>query len=179
MKSIIKTLLILTCIFSESIHAQSAFDQLEDSEKIGTVTISKGMLGIVANMSMGHADEETQEFMDLAKSIKEIKVFVSDDKAASQKMRSTAKGYVKSSKMESLMKVKEDDSEVNFYVMEGKDNDHVSEMVMLVTGMEKKSGKPDFETVLVTMTGDIDLTKIGALVNKMNLPKELKKVDNN
>lgn len=178
MKNIIKTLLVLVCLFPVMATGQSAFDQLEDSEKIGTVTISKGMLGIVANMSIDHADEETQEFIDLAKSIKEIKVFVSDDKSASQKMKATAKGYVKSSKMESLMKVKDDGSEVNFYVIEGKDSDHVSEMVMLVTDMGNRSGTTDFETVLVTMTGDIDLTKIGALVNKMNLPKELKEVNN-
>lgn len=75
------------------------------------------------------------------------------------------------------MKVKDDGSEVNFYVMEGKDSDHVSEMVMLVTDMEKRSGNANFETVLVTMTGDIDLTKIGSLVNKMNLPKDLKKAE--
>ena len=179
MKNIIKTLLVLACMLPMMATGQSAFDQLEDSEKIGTVTISKGMLGIVANMSIDDADEETQEFIDLAKSIREIKVFVSDDKVASQKIKTTAKGYVKSSKMESLMKVKDNDSEVNFYVIEGKDSDHVSEMVMLVTDMETRSGRADFETVLVTMTGDIDLTKIGALVNKMNLPKELKEVNNN
>ncbi len=178
MKNIIKTLLVLACMSPMMATGQSAFDQLEDSEKIGTVTISKGMLGIVANMSIDNADEETQEFIDLAKSIKEIKVFVSDDQMASQKIKTTAKGYVTSSKMESLMKVKDDGSEVNFYVIEGKDRDHVSEMVMLVTDMETRSGRADFETVLVTMTGDIDLTKIGALVNKMNLPKELKEVNN-
>jgi len=32
-----------------------------------------------------------------------------------------------------------------------------------------------FETVLVSMTGDIDLNKIGEITNKMNLPNDLKK----
>ncbi|MEM1339264.1 MAG: DUF4252 domain-containing protein [Bacteroidota bacterium] len=179
MKNRIKTLLTLACMFPVLAIGQSVFDTLEDSEEIGTVTISKGMLGIVANMSIDNADEETQEFIALAKSIEEIKVFISEDKAASKKMKATAKSYVTSSKMESLMKVKDEGSEVNFYVMEGKDSDHVSEMVMLVTDMGNKSGKTNFETVLVTMVGDIDLTKIGTLVNKMNLPKELKEVNNN
>lgn len=177
MKNSFKTLLIVLGMLPFMVTGQSAFDQLEDSDKIGTVTISKGMLGIVANMSIDNADQETQDFIDLAKSVNEIKVFISEDKAASQKMQSTAKGYIRSSKMESLMKVKDDGSEVNFYVMEGKDSDHVSEMVMLVTDMEKRSGNANFETVLVTMTGDIDLTKIGSLVNKMNLPKDLKKAE--
>jgi hypothetical protein len=177
MKKIVKSLLVIICLIPSLAIAQSAFDVLEDSEKIGTVTINKGMLGIVASMSADDADKETQEFVELAKSIKEIKVFVSEDNSASKMMKSTAKGYIKSSKMESLMKVKDDDSQVDFYVMEGKDSDHVSEMVMLVTGMDKKTDGANFETVLVTMTGDIDLTKIGSLVNKMNLPKDLEKAE--
>jgi hypothetical protein len=32
-----------------------------------------------------------------------------------------------------------------------------------------------FETILVSMTGDIDLNKIGSITNKMNLPDDLKK----
>ena len=33
------------------------------------------------------------------------------------------------------------------------------------------------ETVLLTLTGDIDLTKIGSLTRKMNLPEELEKAE--
>lgn len=177
MKSLIKSFLIILVFVPSIALGQSAFDQLEDTDKIGTVTISKGMLGIVANISIDNADQETQDFLNLAKSVNEIKVFISEDKVASQKIQSTANKYVRSSRMESLMKVKDDGSEVNFYVMEGKDDDHVSEMVMLVTDIDKRTKKADVETVLVTMTGDIDLTKIGSLVNKMNLPKELKKAE--
>ena len=32
-----------------------------------------------------------------------------------------------------------------------------------------------FETVLVSLTGDIDLNKIGSITNKMDLPKDLNK----
>jgi hypothetical protein len=177
MKNSIKVFLLSLCLLPVLATGQSAFDTLGESEKIGTVTINKGMLGIVASMSADDNDKEAQEFVELAKSINEIKVFVSEDANASKKMKSTAKGYIKSSKMESLMKVKDDDSQVDFYVMEGKDSDHVSEMVMLVTGMDKKTEGANFETVLVTMTGDIDLTKIGSLVNKMNLPKDLEKAE--
>ena len=178
MKNIVKTILAMLFLVPSLVLGQSAFKKLENSDKIGTVTISKGMLGIVASMSANDTDKETQEFLELAKSIQGIKVFVAEDNDASQMMKSTAKGYIKSSSMESLMKVKDNDSQVDFYVKEGRDSDHVSEMVMLVTGMDKRAkGGPDFETVLVTMTGDIDLTKIGSLVNKMHLPKDLKKAE--
>lgn len=177
MKINIKRITAFLAFMPFLITAQSSFESLEKSENIGTVTINKGMLGIVASMSADDADQETQEFIDLAKSINTIKVFVSEDSAASQKMANVAKGYIKKSKMESLMRVKDDGSQVDFFVKEGKDNDHVSEMVMLVSDMDKNSKGPNFETVLLTMTGDIDLTKIGSLVNKMNLPKDLKKAE--
>ncbi len=179
MKRNIKLLIIAVCFLPAFAIGQSVFDKFEDSDKIGSVSINKGMLGIVANMSADKADRDTQDFIDLAKSVNSIKVFVSEDASTSQEMASTAKKYVKASKLESLMKVKEDDTQVDFYVREGKNDDYVSEMVMLVTGMDKKSNDSNFETVLVTMTGDIDLTKIGALVNKMNLPKDLKKAGKN
>ena len=177
MKNILKLLLVLLTLSPGMGMGQSIFDQLEESDKIGTVTINKGMLGIVASISADEADDETKDFIELAKSIREIKVFVSEDDSASQLMKSTAKGYIKKSRLESLMKVKDDDTNVDFYVREGKDDDHVKEMVMLVSGMEDKGKGPNFETVLVTMTGDIDLSKIGSLVNKMNLPKDLEKAE--
>ncbi|MCK5441902.1 MAG: DUF4252 domain-containing protein, partial [Maribacter sp.] len=53
---------------------------------------------------------------------------------------------------------------------------HVTELLMFVSGMKNMEvdvhGRK-FETVLVSMTGDIDLNKIGALTKKMNLPHEL------
>jgi len=47
---------------------------------------------------------------------------------------------------------------------------------MFVTGMKNVdvdvNGRK-FETVLLSLTGDIDLSKIGSLTKKMNLPEEL------
>jgi hypothetical protein len=53
---------------------------------------------------------------------------------------------------------------------------------MFVTGI--KNGNVEindrkFETVLLSLTGDIDLNKIGSLTQKMNLPSELNKAGKN
>ncbi len=157
--------------------SQKAFEKFENSDKIGSVTINKAMMGIVASMSADEKNKEAQDFIELAKSIDNINVFVSEDAGASAEMNATAKKYIKKASLESLMKVKDDDSHVDFYVKSGKDDDHVSELLMMVTGMDEKAKGSNIETVLVTMTGDIDLTKVGSLVNKMNLPKDLKKAN--
>lgn len=157
--------------------SQSLFDKYENSENVGSLVINKGLLGIVASMSADDTDKETQEFLELAKSIDNIKVFVSEDTKASADMAATMKKYVKKASLEELMRVKDGDTNVKFYIKTGRNADHVSELLMFVTGIEEKKdgdGSPHFETVLVTMTGDIDLDKIGSLTNKMNLPKQLK-----
>jgi len=163
-------------LVSFSGNAQSPFSKFENSDNIGSVTINKGMLGIVASMSADKKDKETQDFIELAKGMEKIQVFLSEDKSASVEMTATAKQYIKKANLESLMKVRDGDSHVDFYVKNGKDDDHVSELLMLVTDFDKKADL-NFETILVSMTGDLDLTKIGSLVNKMNLPKDLKKAE--
>ena len=157
--------------------SQDAFDKYENSENVGSVIINKGLLGIVANMSADDKDEETKEFLELAKSIDNIRVFVSEDATASADMSATMKKYVKKASLEELMRVKDGDTNVKFYIKTGRNADRVSELLMFVTGIEEdkgKHGKPHFETVLLTMTGDIDLNKVGSLTHKMNLPKQLK-----
>ena len=66
---------------------------------------------------------------------------------------------------------------IKFYIKSGKDEDHVSELLMFVSDIQnaKVDGRK-VETVLVSITGDIDLNKIGSLTSKMGLPKELNQI---
>lgn len=75
--------------------------------------------------------------------------------------------------MDLLMQVKEKDTRVKFYVKSSNNDEVVNELLMFVKGIDK--GETNLETVLVTMTGKIELEKLGTLVNKMNLPKDLEK----
>ena len=123
---------------------------------------------------------EAQEFMDIAKSLSGLKVFVTEDSGVSADMKATVDKYLKSSDLEELMRVKDKDANMKFYIRNGKEEDHVSELLMFVTGLKETEMKVDdrqIETVLLTLTGDIDLTKIGALTKKMDLPEELNKAD--
>ncbi len=160
--------------------SQSVLDKFEDSDRIGSVTINKGMLDIVASMMEDDNDEDSKEFVEIAKGINNIKIFISEDAGASADMAATMKQYVKSSRLEELMKVKDGDTNLKFYIRSGKNSDHVKELLMFVTGIDDKNGHMKdhhFETVLLTMTGDIDLTKVGALTRKMDLHKGLNKIE--
>lgn len=172
-----KRIIVAICVMlSTQVFSQSIFDRFEDSDRIGSVTINKGMLDLVVKMMDDDTDKETQEFVDIAKGINNIKIFMSEDEGAAADIAATMKKYVRSAKLEELMKVRDGDTNVRFYIRTGKDEDHVKELLMFVTGIdEKKSHRSDFhfETVLLTMTGDIDLNKVGALTKKMDLHKGL------
>lgn len=160
--------------------SQSIFDKYEDMDNVGTVVINKAMIDLVTNIGEMSDDPEARDFVEAAEGLQGIKVFITEDMGVSSEMAATVKTYLKSTSMEELMRVKDKDVNVKFYIKNGKKKDHVNELLMFVSGMKNMdvdvNGRK-FETVLVSMTGDIDLNKIGDITNKMNLPRDLKKVD--
>ncbi len=173
-------LIAIMAIMPLGLMAQSIFDKYEDLDEVSSVVVNKNMFNLLVKMDVDTDDPEAQEFMDIAKSLSGLKVFVTEDDGVSADMKSTVDKYLKSADLEELMRVKDKDTNMKFYIRNGKDEDHVSELLMFVTGLKDTDVKVDdreIETVLLTLTGDIDLTKIGALTKKMNLPEELNKAD--
>lgn len=161
--------------------SQSLFDKYEDMNNVASVIINKRMMEVISTIGEDADDPEARELAQLVSELSKIKVFITEDKAVSGQMKTSVDQYLKSSAMEELMRVKDEDTHVNFYIKNGKDDAHVKELLMFVSGMDKMKMKMDhngreFETVLVSITGDIDLTKIGKLTDKMNLHRDLKKV---
>jgi hypothetical protein len=158
--------------------SQSIFDKYEDLDNVSAVVVNKSMFNLLAKMDVDVDDPEAQEYMDMAQSLSGLKVFITQDSKISADMKGEVDKYLKSSKMEELMRVKDKDANVKFYIRNGKDEDHVSELLMFVTGMKNVDVEVNgrkLETVLLSLTGDIDLNKIGSLTKKMNLPEELNK----
>lgn len=158
-------------------QSQSIFDKFEDLDKVTSLTVNKGLIKLAGNMAAFDKDnQEAQDFAEISKGITGIKVFVTEDFDISSDMQKTVKRYLKSSSMEELMRVKDKDANVKFYIRQGRDEDHVRELLLFVSDINHdhiEIGNRKFESVLVTVTGDIDLNKIAALTNQMNLPEEL------
>ncbi len=175
------SLLVAIAILPTMGFSQSIFDKYEDMDNVGSVIVNKSMIDLVSSLgALDKADEEAQEFLEIAKGLQGIRVFMTEDQRASTDMMATVNSYLKSSKLEELMRVKDKDAHVKFYIKHGRKKDHVSELLMFVSGIS--NADVDFngrklETVLVSLTGDIDLNKVGTLTKKMDLPKELNKAD--
>lgn len=179
-KLIMKKFLVITVLALLPLmgFSQSIFDKYEDLDEVSAVVVNKSMFNLLAKMDVELDDPEAEDFMSVAKSLSGLKVFTTEDAKVSADMKGEVTKYLKSSKMEELMRVKDKDANVKFYIRTGKDEDHVSELLMFVTGIKNVDVEVNgrkFETVLLSLTGDIDLNKIGSLTKKMNLPEELNK----
>ncbi|MDL5511687.1 DUF4252 domain-containing protein [Arenibacter sp. M-2] len=162
--------------------SQSMFDKFEDLDNVSAVVVNESMFKLLSKINVEVDDKEAQDFMDIAQNLKNLKVFITEDKKISADMQVTMEKYLKSSSLQELMRVKDKDANVKFYIKSGKDEDHVSELLMFVTGINNTDleiNNRKFETVLLSLTGDIDLNKIGSLTQKMNLPTELNKAGKN
>ena len=158
--------------------SQSLFDKYEDLDNVTSVVVNKSMFNLLSKIDVEIDDPEAKDFMDIAQSVNSLKVFTTDDKDVGADMLVSVNKYLKSESLEELMRIKDKDANVKFYIKSGKDDDHVSELLMFVTGMKNVDVDIDgrkFETVLLSLTGDIDLNKINSLTKKMNLPEELNK----
>ncbi|GAB1857367.1 DUF4252 domain-containing protein [Flavobacteriaceae bacterium MHTCC 0001] len=154
----------------------SVFDKYSDDPNVTYVNIKPKMFQMISKIGIDTDDPEAKAYLDMVKSITSFKTIVTDNKAISTDITKWVKS--RSSRLEELMEVKDDGTEVKFYVQEGKDADHVKELLIFVTGIDKKmedkveiNGKArKIETVVVSMTGDIDLNEISKLTQKMNIP---------
>ena len=156
--------------------SQSLFDKYEDLDDVTSVVVSKKAFELLAKMDIEVDDPEAQYFMDIATSVNSLKVFTTDNESIGADMKASVSKYLKNSSLTELMRVKDKDANVKFYIKEGKDSDHVSELLMFVTGIKDvEANGRSFETVLLSLTGNINLNKISSLTNKMNLPQELNK----
>lgn len=176
-KQIVLTVLAFLPIVS---FGQDIFDKYEDSDQVTFVAMQPKMFQMLGKMSVSSDDPEAKEFFNLVNSITSFKVITTENSKISTDIGTWVSTRLKSSAYEELMRVKDGDSNVKFYVKEGKDDDHVKELLMFVTGLKETNIEVDgrnLETVLLSLTGDINLQDIGKLTDKMDLPggKQLKK----
>ncbi|MDO5969830.1 DUF4252 domain-containing protein [Flavivirga aquimarina] len=157
--------------------AQNIFDKYSDNSDVTYVSIKPKMFQMIAKMGINVEDAEAKAYMDMVKSITSFKTIVTDNKAISGDIQKWVRS--RSSSLEELMEVKDDGTEVKFYVKEGKDSDHVKELLIFVNGIDKvmkgqgveiNGENRKIETVVVSLTGDINLNEISKLTDKMNIP---------
>jgi hypothetical protein len=156
---------ILSLISTSLIFSQSLFEKYEDMDNVSSVVVNQKMFGMLAEMKVKTNDPETDAFLDQIKTLNNLTVFSTKDTSVSDAISADVNTYVKASKLEELMRVKDGDQNIKFYVQSGRDEFHVSELLMLVRGRLSSD-----ETVLLSLNGDIDLRTLAVLTDQLNVP---------
>ena len=177
MKTKLVVFIMAIMLFPLTSMGQNIFEKYSDNPDVTYVSIKPKMFQMLAKMDIDTEDPDTKAYVEMVKSITSFKTIVTDNKSISGDIAGGVKS--RSSYLEELMEVKDEGVEVKFYVLEGKDSDQVKELLIFVNGLgEVTKGqdmtingkKREIETVVVSLTGDINLNEISKLTSKMDLP---------
>ena len=145
--------------------AQSLFDTLEDLEGVDMVVISKDAFELLSKFSPEKfKDSEEMKVFEMIKDLKEFKMFSTQDKVIADKMETQVNSSINKQKLTELMRIKEDNSQIKIYVKSTKNKDFVSEVLMFIKGIDKKTNGMS-EAMLISLTGNIDINKMSDLAD--------------
>lgn len=169
-----KKKILLLALFAASLSwGQDVFEKYEYDDSVSYFSISPKMFQMLAKLSIETNDPEADQFIKLVQDIESFKVITTESGDIANEIQRWVDKRIKSVKMEELMRVRDQEAYVNFYVKSGRNDDMVKELLMFVTDINNaniKLGDRKPETVLLSLSGNIDLTQISKLVNQMNLP---------
>lgn len=166
-------LLLLTLL--PFIGSAQSFDKYEGMKEVDAVVITSKMFKLLTKIDLNADDPETQQYIDLIENLKEMRVFSTKSSYVREQMASDVASYLKSNSMEELMRVTEGGKTVKFYYKPGKSDDFVSQLFMFM------NGKGDEPSVILNITGDINLSQVSKLAQDFNIPagEELENIETN
>ena len=165
-KIIVLIAFVLAPMFS---NAQSIFDSLEDLDEVDMVVVTKDAFELLNKFKPKDAKVEGNDVMqafEMLNELKEFKMFSTDNVSIANKMESMVKSAIKKANLTELMRIKEDDSRVKIYVKATKNKDFVSEVLMFVKGIDKKTNGMS-EAMVLSLTGNIDINKMADYTDKI------------
>lgn len=168
-----KKIVLFALITASLSWSQDVFEKYEYDDNVSYFSISPKMFQMLAKLSLETNDPEADQFIKLVQEIESFKVITTESTNIATDIKGWVEKHIKKGNMEELMRVRDQEANVDFYVKSGKSDDLVKELLMYVSEIDPekikiKNRKP--ETVLLYLSGDIDLAQISKLVNQMNLP---------
>ena len=167
-------LIIALSVFPFLSQAQS-FGEYADMKGVSSMVMTSEMFKLLADIDFESTDPEVKRYIQLIENLEDIKVLTTQDASISKKMEADVNSYLSSASMSKLMSFKDDGKEVNIYSKPGSKKGAVSQLFMFLKGMEE--GEPI--TVIMSITGDIDLKEVSKLAQDLEVPgaDQLEKVN--
>lgn len=161
-----KIILLIAFIVAPMVtSAQTLFDSLEDLDGVDMVIVTKDAFELLSKFSPEKfKDSEEMKVFEMVKELKEFKMFSTDNKSIADKMETMVNTSIKKQNLTQLMRIKENDTRVKIYVKSTKNKDFVSEVLMFIKGIDKKSNGMS-EAMIISLTGNIDINKMSDLAD--------------
>jgi alpha-acetolactate decarboxylase len=162
-----KKIIILLTFFvaSTTSYAQSFFDSLEDMDGVSVVVVNKDLFDLLSKFESEQVkNNQTMKVFSMVQELKELKIFTTDDAVIANKMDKMVSKAIKKQNLTELMRVKDDDSRIKIYVKASKNKDYVSEVLMFIRGIDKRT-KENVDSVIVSLTGNIDINKMSEITD--------------
>ena len=159
------SLLVAVLFLPLTAMAQDIFAKYDGNIDVTYVDIKPRMFQIMSKIDVSTDDPEAQEFLEVLNSITSLKAIVTGKESISTDITSWVES--RSRDLEELMEVRDDGTIVKFFVRDGKNDGFVQELLVYVNGISNKMNNSeaetksrDIETVVVSLTGNIDLSKL-------------------
>lgn len=167
---------VIAGLISTMGYSQS-FEKYDSMKEVDAVVMTSKMFKLLSKVDLSANDPEAQQYLNLIENLKEIRVYSSHQPNVRSQMATDVSSYLKGGTLDELMRVSEDGNNIKFYSKPGRNDNFVSELFMFMEG--KKDGKP--VSVIMSITGDLDLSKISKLTSDLKVPgsEELKNVNKN
>lgn len=158
------TIIFLVLFISGNTFAQNDaidkyFDKYLDDENFTSVFISPKMFSLISKLDLDAVESEPEAklVMDVVKDLKGLRVLSTEVNA--QSLFKEFMGLIDENEYEMLMTVRDGGENIRFWV---KDNGNIINELVLIAGAEK-------EVTILSFTGNIDLAKISALANQLDV----------
>jgi hypothetical protein len=150
---------LMSLTAAAQLSSDKLFEEFYGKKGVTSYVINKSMLQLFTDAS---SSEDSKEFKDLVSQIDKIVIMTvesdSENPNRSSDFYKKTKGAIPKT-FKQLMQVKKETEMVTIYMDEK--NDKVREVIMLIS--EPKN------TVLMSISGDLDLVKLAELSEKMNI----------
>ena len=156
--------------------AQSIFDHFENAPDVTYASIGPKMFHLLGQMSfLGKDDPESAEILEIINNIKSFKVLITGEGEIQNEFNEWVDKEAEKNDLETLMTMSESDTELFFYVKQGKSENKIEKLLMYSKGISKsvpeaKIKGQTIESVVLMIEGDLDLNQIAKLAAKINLP---------
>ena len=156
--------------------AQGSFESFENEKDVTSVVVTKNMFKLLSKMDLNSNDPEVEDYLKMVDNLETIKIFTTDNPDVAARMSAKVNEYVSSNnELFELMRVKDDGKNIRFYSKQGATDILVSELLMHLDGLVEGKAM----TVVMSITGAIDLKQIGKLTQELKVPgsEQLKNIN--